>query len=108
MKSLGKILGIAVLCGVACSVPAKADTVYFRDSDRTMHDYVTVPSDNGTVTFYERGSVLPDTVTYTQLPTTVTTRLAPAPEGDVYVTAGGNAYLIDHDRRIVDAYKLRD
>jgi len=55
------------------------------------------------------GTVLPATVTFTELPTTVTVKLTPPPAGDEYVAVGGNFYLINRDKRLViDAEKLAD
>lgn len=106
MKKIATPFALALICaGLLTSVSAKAD-VYFRDNDRViLKDYVTAPSEK--VTFYTPGTVLPETVTYTELPDTVTTKLSPAPAGDVYVSSGGNVYLIQKDsRKIVDAVQL--
>jgi len=108
MKTFNAFLTAAVIGGsLLASLPAKAD-IYFRDNDRVvLHDYVTTTTKTtttgpeGTVTYYTPGTALPDTVTYTELPSTVTERLAPAPDGDEYVVMDGNAYLIDRDRRVV-------
>jgi hypothetical protein len=112
MKRLEKLLSVAVICGaLACSMPAKAaTTVYFRDSDRVLlKEYVTTPPATSTVTFYERGTVLPSTVTYTELPSTVTAKLVAPPPGASYVMIDGNAYLVDTQKRVViDAEKIYD
>lgn len=103
MKNFVKMLGLAAVCGgLMASAPAKADT-YFRTTDKViLRSYVTAPTTTtSTVTFYKPGTVLPETVTYSELPTTVTTKLVPAPEGDVYVSEGGNVYLINKEKRVV-------
>ena len=109
MKTFVKIAGLAIGCGVLiASVPAKAD-VYFRDNDRTvLRSYVTTePTSTSTVTYYAPGTALPETITYSELPTTVTTRLAPPPPGDKYVIVGRTAYLIEPEKRVViDAERL--
>jgi hypothetical protein len=107
MNTLAKLLGVAVLCGsVAASLPAKAD-FYFTDNDRLiLRRTVVEPSVDEQVTFYTRGAILPSEVHYEVLPMTVSRRLSPAPEGDTYVSYGGNVYLIDPDRRIIDATEL--
>jgi hypothetical protein len=109
MKHLVKTVSLVALsAGMLSALPAKAD-VYFRDNDRVvLRSYVTT-TPGQTVTYYTPGTVLPDTVTYNELPTTVTTKLVAPPPGDVYVAIGGNAYLIDRDKRVVvDAEKLDD
>ncbi len=106
MKKLATPFALALIAaGLLASVSAKAD-VYFRDPDRViLKDYVTAPSEN--VTFYSPGTILPETVTYTELPSTVTTKLVPAPAGATYVSSGGNVYLINKsDRKIIDAVQL--
>ena len=113
MKNFTRLLSLAIVGGgLIASLPAKADT-YFRDSDRTvLRSYytttTTTPAPTHTVTYYTPGTVLPDTVTYTELPTTVPTKLVSPPEGSHYVFIDGNAYLVDHDRRIIDSEKLGD
>ena len=108
MKNVSKLIGFAVILGgLAGSIPAKAD-VYFRDNDReVLRNYVTTtPSPDSTVTFYSTGATLPDTITYTEVPAAVTSRLSPPPAGDEYVTVGRNVYLIDRSNRtVVDALK---
>ena len=111
MKTFVKIAGLAVSCGVLiASCPARAD-VYFRDNDRTvLRSYVTTEpasTTTSTVTYYAPGTALPETITYSELPTTVTTRLAPPPPGDKYVIVGRTAYLIEPKKRVViDAERL--
>jgi hypothetical protein len=62
-----------------------------------------------TVTYYQPGTVIPSTVTYTALPATVTTRLPAAPSGEMYVTSGSGVYLINPDTRtVVDTIKVYD
>ncbi len=106
MKNLATPFALALICaGLLTSISAKAD-VYFRDPDRVvLRDYVTAPTER--VTFYTPGTILPETVTYTELPTTVTTKLVSPPSGAVYVSSGGNVYLIDKSsRKILDAVSL--
>ena len=106
MKNLATPFALALICaGLLVSVSAKAD-MYFRDPDRVvLKDYVTAPGEH--VTFYNSGTILPDTVTYSELPETVTTRLSPAPANSVYVSSGGNVYLIDRgSRKILDSVEL--
>lgn len=116
MRTFTRVIGVAVLAGgLFASLPASA-AIYFKDTDReVLRSYVTVsPSGTSTTTtqttttYYEPGTVLPETVTYTELPTTVVSRLSPPPEGDTYVTIGSNAYLIDRDRKVVDAIRIVD
>ncbi len=60
-----------------------------------------------TVTYYEPGARLPDTVHYEVLPTTVTTRLMTPPDGAIYVTADDNVYLINpRDKEILDSLNV--
>jgi hypothetical protein len=111
MKRLEKLLSVTLICGaLACSMPAKAaTTVYFRDSDRViLKEYVTRPATTtSTVTYYEPGAILPSTVTYTELPATVTAKLVAPPPGASYVMIDGNAYLVDTQKRvIIDAERL--
>jgi hypothetical protein len=106
MKKFATPFALAVICaGLLVSATAKAD-IYFRDPDRVvLKEYVTAPTER--VTFYAPGTILPETVTYTELPTTVTTRLMSPPEGAVYVSSGGNVYLLDkRKRRVIDAVQL--
>lgn len=116
MKHMKTLIGLAVIGGtLACTLPARADTtVYFRDNDRTvLRSYVTKPATTTTTqtvtTYYKPGTSIPETVTYTTLPTDVTAQLVPPPPGDQYVIIGDNAYLIDPDKRVViDATKVYD
>jgi hypothetical protein len=106
MKKIVTLCALGIIgAGLVTSVSARAE-VYFRDTDRViLKDYVTAPSE--TTTFYSAGTVLPETVTYTELPATVTTKLVAAPAGDEYVSAGGNVYLIDKsNRKVIDAVQL--
>lgn len=106
MKKIATPIALAVICaGLLVSATAQAD-IYFRDPDRVvLREYVTAPAER--VTFYAPGTVLPETITYTELPTTVTTRLLSPPSGAVYVSAGGNVYLLDkRNRRVIDAVQL--
>lgn len=107
MKNIAKLLSFAVICGATtlAHVPAKAD-FYFTDNDRViLRRAVVRPAEN--VTVFSPGTVIPETVTYEELPMEVTRQLSPAPDGDLYVSYGGNVYLIDHDRRVVDTIDLR-
>lgn len=106
MKKFATPIALALICaGLLTSISAKAD-IYFRDPDRVvLKEYVTAPTER--VTFYSAGTILPETVTYTELPTTVTTKLATPPEGAVYVSSGGNVYLIEKkSRKIIDAVSI--
>jgi hypothetical protein len=106
MKNFVRLFALAVIAaGLLASAAAKAD-VYFRDNDRVvLREYVTAPSEH--VTFYTAGSILPETVTYSELPSTVVEKLSPAPSGATYVSYGGNVYLIDKKKRtIIDAVQL--
>lgn len=116
MKTFTRVIGVAVLAGgLFASLPASA-AIYFKDTDReVLRSYVTVsPSGSSTTTtkttttYYEPGTAIPETVTYSELPTTVVSKLSPPPEGDTYVTVGSNVYLIDHDRKVVDALRIED
>ena len=107
MKNLLTALSLAVVFGgLTASLPAKAD-FYFTDNDRVILKRVVVaPAQTDTVTYYTPGTAIPETVTYEALPTTVTTQLTPAPEGDTYVNIGGNVYLVDRDRKIISGTRL--
>ena len=60
-----------------------------------------------TVTYYEPGTVLPETVHYEVMPATVTTRLMTPPEGAIYVTADDNVYLIrQRDKEVLDSLNV--
>src|SRR5688572_25504516 len=103
MKASVRLLSLALAGGIMLSsLPAMAE-VFFRTEDRAvLHSYVTtVPAAESTVTFFSPGSVLPDTVTYTELPATVTTKLVAPPEGKKIAYIGRNVYLIDPERRMV-------
>ncbi|MEZ0223595.1 MAG: hypothetical protein ACAH83_03505 [Alphaproteobacteria bacterium] len=106
MKKLATPFALALICaGLLVSATAQAE-IYFRDPDRVvLKEYVTAPSEQ--VTFYAPGTIIPETVTYTELPMTVTTRLMAPPSGSVYVSSGGNVYLLDKKkRRVIDAVQL--
>ena len=61
----------------------------------------------GNDVFYRPGMMLPETVSYEPLPSSVTQRLAPAPTGTVYVRANDNIYLMNQsDRTVVDSVNL--
>ena len=107
MKNLLMVLSLGVvLGGLTASFPAKAD-FYFTDNDRIILKRVVVaPADTKTVTYYTPGTVIPETVTYEELPMTISSELTPPPEGDTYVSIGGNVYLIDRDRKIIDGTEL--
>lgn len=107
MKTTLKTLTLAVIAaGIAFAVTPAAANVYFRTSDTVvLRSYVPAPKE--TVTFYATGDLLPETVTYAELPTTVTTKLIAPPAGAFYVSAGGNVYLMERkSRRIIDAVQL--
>lgn len=127
MKNVTNSMKCLVLAGcIFAAAPAFADTttttvttrnVVIRDIDRpVITEYVqthrtycpagTVPTHGecllpSKVIVYQRGEVIPDTVHYEVLPTTVTTRLAPPPEGATYVAADGNVYVVDAKSRAV-------
>lgn len=98
--------------------------VVFRDSDRiVLKNYITTNSvrcsdrdhrrhcveRRTNSVFYHPGMTLPQTVIYRPLPSTVTTRLTPAPEGTVYVHANDDVYLINRkNRAIIDAVDFSD
>ncbi len=63
--------------------------------------YKCIAPKGSTMTFYKPGTVLPSTVTYTELPSTVVTQLPPAPEGEAYVTTDNNVYLVNKQTRTV-------
>jgi hypothetical protein len=117
MKTSVKLLSLAFVGGsLLAAIPADAAT-YFRDNDRvilrTYSSSSTTTTDSmgntTTTTYYTPGMVIPDTVTFTPLPPTITTKLAPAPDNAEYVIINGNAYLVDREKRIViDATRLND
>lgn len=51
--------------------------------------------------YYKAGATIPQTVTYTELPTTIVSQLPAPPAGEVYVAADGNVYLIKPESRTV-------
>lgn len=138
MKSYAKLLSAVALCTVIGSVAARAETLVVQDSDRDVIREWVYESHNGcppgtvmteqkrwfglvhpqhhcvipqgsTVTYYQPGSILPSTVTYTPLPETITTRLPAPPSGAVYVTSGTGVYLVNpQTRTVVDTIKLYD
>lgn len=131
MKNFAKILGAVAVCTVAGSMVAHADTFVLQNSDRDVIRQWVYESNNGcpagtvmeekermlgmmhpyhyciipkgqTITFYKPGTVIPDTVTYTTLPETVTTRLPTPPAGEVYVTGADHGiYLVKPETRTV-------
>lgn len=111
MKAFTRVLSLALAGGImVSSLPAMAE-VFFRTEDRTvLHSYITtVPAPDATVTYYTPGTVLPDTVTFTELPATVTTKLVAPPPGNKIAYIGRNVYLIDPEKRVVvDAVRLDD
>lgn len=139
MKNIAKLLGAAAICGgVMIGSAAHADTIVLQNGDREviqqwaydnyhgcppgtvmqenkrlfglMHPYHNcVPDKNATVTVYQPGTIIPDTVTYTELPSTVTAKLPPAPAGDVYVSSGSGVYVLNpRTRTVVDTIKVYD
>lgn len=133
MKNIVMILGVAALCG-GFATTAGADTVYLTsDSRAVLHDYVisknggcppgstrvkedhwfrgptyscVVPKGSNVV-FYKPGTVIPETVHYEMLPTTVIEKLPTPPSGEVYVTADNNVYLVQPETRtVVEAVTL--
>ena len=111
MKKISKLLTVTLAAGIAmASFSAKA-ALYFQDNDRVvLRSYVTtLPQSSTTVTYYNPGSVIPETVTYTELPVTVSSKLVAPPQGDKYVVIGRNVYLLNPEKRmIVDAIKLEE
>jgi hypothetical protein len=109
MKTLTGLLSLAIISGgLIASLPAKADTTtYFTNDDRpVLRSYATTTTTDAagnsvTTTYYKPGTVLPSTVTYTALPSTVTTKLVAAPAGDEYTIIGNTAYLVNRDKRVV-------
>ena len=63
--------------------------------------YKCLAPKGSTMSFYKPGTVLPSTVTYTDLPSTVVTQLPAAPEGEAYVTSDNNVYLVNKQTRTV-------
>ena len=63
--------------------------------------YKCIAPKGSTMTFYKPGTVLPSTVTYTEVPQTLVTQLPAAPEGEIYVSADNNVYLINKQTRTV-------
>lgn len=58
-----------------------------------------VPRDR--TVYFQPGATIPQTVTYTELPTTIVSQLPAPPSGEVYVAADGNVYLIKPETRTV-------
>jgi hypothetical protein len=125
------MLGAAAICGgLMASAPAKAQTITIEDRDRMLLSdwvyinnkgcppgstrmkkehflglgkptYRCVVPKNSNVTFYQPGTVLPQTVTYTELPSYIVDALPPPPSGQVYVSADNAVYLIKPETRTV-------
>lgn len=137
MKILAATLGLAVLCGALVqSGPVRAETVILQDQHRdVIREWIyvnnkgcppgtrlkktqryfglvkpyrnCVPDPAAKVTWYRPGTVLPTTVTYTELPGTVVSRLPPPPPGRTYVTTENSVYLINPETRtVVDTVTL--
>jgi hypothetical protein len=128
MTKASLMLGVAAICGALFATAAQADTITFTTKQRAViGDYVVksaggcpagstmvkeehllrddsircvVPRGAKTV-YYAPGTVIPSTVTYSELPTTVVSQLPPPPSGEVYVTADSNVYLIKPETRTV-------
>lgn len=136
MKKLTLMLGVAALAGgltVAASA-AQAETVMFTTQNRTYLSDWIMETNNGCpagstlvkekhllrdpsyrciaprgrkTVFYAPGTVIPQTVTYTELPSTVVSHLPAAPAGQVYVTSDNNVYLLNRENRtVVDAVTI--
>jgi hypothetical protein len=131
MKTVATVAGFAVLCGLlASALPARAETVILQDNDRDiLREYVyvnykgcppgthmkkktryfglvkpyhsCVPDKNASITVYQPGTIIPQTVTYTELPSTVISRLPAAPSGATYVTTDTGVYLVNPQTRTV-------
>jgi hypothetical protein len=134
MLGMAAVCG-GLMTGVASS--ARADTVILQDQDRIMvrdwfinnhgcppgtvmhekqrymglvHPYHTCePIKGANVTVFSPGTVIPSTVTYTELPRTVVEKLPAPPSGDVYVTTDTGTYLINpQTRTVVDSVSVID
>jgi len=130
MKTIHKALTCAVLLGaLAGAAPAayaetttttvtRTERTFSTDSDRpVITEYVqthrtlcpagTIPTrgecfvPGNKVVVYQRGEIIPETVHYEMLPTAITTRLTPLPEGETYVAADGSVYVMDAKTRAV-------
>jgi hypothetical protein len=136
MKKLPLMLGVAALAGglTVAAPSANAETVVFTQQNRTYLGDWIMETNNGCpsgttlvkekhllrdpsyrciaprgqkTVFYTPGTVIPQTVTYTELPTTVVQQLPPPPSGQVYVTADNNVYLLNRENRtVVDAVTI--
>lgn len=136
MKKLTLMLGVAAIAGglTVAAPAANAETVMFTTQNRTyLGDWIMetnkgcpagttlvkekhllrdpsyrcmAPRGQKTV-FYTPGTVIPQTVTYTELPTTVVQQLPTPPAGQIYVTSDNNIYLLNRDNRtVVDAVTI--
>ena len=131
MKAVVAAAGFAVLYGtLVSSAPARAETVILQDTDRdVVREYVYVkykgcppgtvmkkkeryfglvkpyhsciPAGGANVTVYQPGTIIPQTVTYSELPTTVVSRLPAPPTGATYVTTDTEVYLVNPETRTV-------
>jgi hypothetical protein len=103
MKSLISLL--AVIACLVTAVPAIADVIYLKDSDvATLRYFLPAPQVRSYL--YAEKSTLPDSDVYRVLPSFLTNVLPNPPIRARYVTDGTNVYLIDNDRRIIDAAAL--
>lgn len=131
MKKLAIIAGAVAICGgLLAAIPAQAQTITIEDRDRMLlSDWVYINNKGcppgskpmkkehflglgkptyrcvvpkaSNVNFYQPGTVLPQTVTYTELPSYLVDALPPAPSGQVYVSADNAVYLIKPETRTV-------
>jgi hypothetical protein len=100
MMSPVRLLCAGIICGGLFASAGAWANIYFRDSDRiTLRNYIFAPADRGIL--YHPGSPLPENVNYTELPPSITVNLPPPPKGAVYVSSGGNVYLLDRSTRMV-------
>ncbi|HYD17002.1 MAG TPA: hypothetical protein VEF76_00820 [Patescibacteria group bacterium] len=136
MKKLTLMLGVAVLAGgIFVAAPsAQAETVVFTQQNRTylgdwimetnkgcpagttlvkekhlLRDpsYRCIAPKGSNVMYFKPGQVIPQTVTWQELPTTVVQQLPPPPSGEVYVTDSTNVYLVKPETRtVVDAVTI--
>lgn len=137
MKKLLNLLGaIAVLGTMSAPAMAEWDghhyhwrhhnneRVIIRDNDRVvLRNYITsnrfycppgsfarhnrCVEPSRRVVVYSPGQYMPRDVYYSELPYSISSRLAPPPYGAVYVRSGDNVYLMNRrDRTILDAINL--
>lgn len=131
MKTIATALGLAILyVALVSSVPARTETIVLQDQDRdVIREWVYVnhkgcppgtmmkktqryfglvkpyhnciPSSDAKVIIYQPGATIPSTVTYTELPTTVVSKLPAPPEGETYVTTDTGVYVVNPQTRTV-------